>query len=429
VQIATEYANLAVERYRRLGDERGAARARAIIGRAYVDGRRFVEGREALTPALEVLQTDPDADTVTVLRQLALCEVMLAGPDRNELTERALVLGQALGVGPSLLAELFIDRAMSLTSADRLAEGIAALRYAAYVAEHADDGVSLGRAYATLADALMTSDPAAALEVARKGMEANRRVGARGRLGVATVNAGQALIWLGRWDEADALLSAAVRDEALAGNRDIMIGVAHLAALRGDVTAARQALPIETSDPQAEGYALTVEALIAAAVPRRPELVLEHAEAACEVARTMGVYTEIISWSWPLAARAATELGKAQRLEQVLGYLDRYPRGQIPSLLQAERQLAAARLALLGGPAEVDASFETAVAALRRVGSPYHLAHGLLDHAAFLLDVNADAAAQTLIDEARTIAERLGAQPILARIGALAGSPVHASPG
>jgi hypothetical protein len=69
--------------------------------------------------------------------------------------------------------------------------------------------------------------------------------------------------------------------------------------------------------------------------------------------------------------------------------------------------------------------FADAVAAARRTGSPYHLAHGLLDQAEYVLshDTNdgaaradgAAASAEPLIAEARQIAERLGAAPLAAR--------------
>jgi hypothetical protein len=52
-----------------------------------------------------------------------------------------------------------------------------------------------------------------------------------------------------------------------------------------------------------------------------------------------------------------------------------------------------------------------ALAGLRELGSPLHLAQGLLDRAERL----EPAAATPLIEEARGIAERLGARPVLRR--------------
>jgi hypothetical protein len=58
------------------------------------------------------------------------------------------------------------------------------------------------------------------------------------------------------------------------------------------------------------------------------------------------------------------------------------------------------------------------VPAIRRAAPalhPYHLAHGLLDHAAHLLRTGDDEAAAAAIGEARGIAQRLRCQPLLDR--------------
>jgi hypothetical protein len=61
------------------------------------------------------------------------------------------------------------------------------------------------------------------------------------------------------------------------------------------------------------------------------------------------------------------------------------------------------------------AAFTAAIASLRERGTPYHLAHGLLDHAQYLL-AHGDADAGALaIEEARDIGDRLRCQPLLDR--------------
>ena len=56
-----------------------------------------------------------------------------------------------------------------------------------------------------------------------------------------------------------------------------------------------------------------------------------------------------------------------------------------------------------------------AVAGLRQHSTPYHLAHGLLDHAQHLIRLSDDEAAAAAITEAVGIAQRLGCQPLLDR--------------
>jgi tetratricopeptide (TPR) repeat protein len=125
--------------------------------------------------------------------------------------------------------------------------------------------------------------------------------------------------------------------------------------------------------------------------------------------------------------------------------------GHLAPMLRAERDLARARLAAAaeaaaaaegvpaaaegvpaaaegvpaaaeGVPAAAEgvaagaaAAFAAAIASLRERGTPYHLAHGLLDHAGYLTRRgDADAAALAL-EEARDIGDRLGCQPLLDR--------------
>ena len=82
---------------------------------------------------------------------------------------------------------------------------------------------------------------------------------------------------------------------------------------------------------------------------------------------------------------------------------------------RAERDLARARLTTGDGGPDAGAAFTSAVAGLRQHSTPYHLAHGLLDHAEHLLRLGDDKAAESAIGEARDIAGRLGCQPLLDR--------------
>jgi hypothetical protein len=66
---------------------------------------------------------------------------------------------------------------------------------------------------------------------------------------------------------------------------------------------------------------------------------------------------------------------------------------------------------------------------LRELSTPYHLAHGLLDHAQHLISLPDHDAAAVALDEARTIAGRLRCQPLLDRAAdlAAAATPVPAT--
>jgi len=123
-------------------------------------------------------------------------------------------------------------------------------------------------------------------------------------------------------------------------------------------------------------------------------------------------------WGWSLAARTAHELDDAAVSRELLALLDSHQPGHLAAMLRAERDLARARLASQDDET-APAAFASAVASLRAHGSPYHLAHGLLDHARYQLSRgDADAAAQ-VIGEARAIGRRLRCQPLLDRADAV----------
>jgi hypothetical protein len=96
--------------------------------------------------------------------------------------------------------------------------------------------------------------------------------------------------------------------------------------------------------------------------------------------------------------------------------LDGYQPGQLAPMLRAERDLVRARLtAANGADLDTGAAFTAAITELRQHSTPYHLAHGLLDHAEHLLRTGDAETAATAITEAVSIAGRLGCQPLLDR--------------
>ena len=99
--------------------------------------------------------------------------------------------------------------------------------------------------------------------------------------------------------------------------------------------------------------------------------------------------------------------------------LDSYPPGHVPPMLRAERDLARARLAAADGDRDAGTAFAGAISSLRELSTPYHLAHGLLDHAEYLTRLG-DAAAALAIGEARAIGDRLRCRPLLDRAAGIA---------
>jgi tetratricopeptide (TPR) repeat protein len=427
---AVEHAGLARRCYLDARQARAAAGAQAIVGEALRRWGRYGEAREQLTAAVAVLRAEPDADSVRVLGQLAAVEVFAGAPDADRLTREVLALGQALGVGVGQLVDLLILRGTYLSGAGQRIEAVAYLREAARLAEQAGDSLRVGRALANLSDVLAVSDPAAAAEAARAAARHLRRTGERNALAGAITNLAQALLMAGDWDIAHQELTQAVDSDGLADIEFVACCRGWLAALRGDAAAAQAILATlanlrASDDPQDKATISVVEAFTAAA-RGQPQHALRHARGALTHAATVGISFEALRWAWPLAARAAHDLGDTAILGDLLGQLDDCPPGHLAPMLRAGRDLVRARLAVSHAEQDAAASFAAAIGSLRELSTPYHLAHGLLDHAEFLAHLGDSEAAARAVDEARSIGRRLRCQPLLDRAGDITPAPSRA---
>lgn len=420
-EVTLTHATAAREGYSKLGDSRGAARARSREGQALRRLGRHSEARTALVEALEVLRNEPDGDTVTALWQLADVEVSGGGhAEGRPLITEALDLAQALGLSAGELGTVFLRRGVGSGMAGRMAEAVADFGEAARLAEQAGDYGLLGLAQLNLADTLGRSDPQASADICRSAIAHTKRSGQREYLAYATANLVTALTELGDWVGA-----ATVLDEAL--NVDHMDHlVLHLvrgvlAGLRGDSEVAEaDRLAIaqfrQSDDIQSQMMGSLLDS-VAALSSGDTVGALTHALEVLQKAEGVDIGSEDVRWSWPIAARAARALGDRSAVETVLAKLDAHPVGHRPPILRAERQLVAALLeADAASPptaAQVDA-VAVAVDALRSVGNPYQLAHGLIDLAEVMTRVDG-MGTDELLDEARSIAERLGCRPLLER--------------
>jgi class 3 adenylate cyclase/predicted ATPase len=419
---AVAHADRARDYHLECGDTRAAARAQAIAGGALRRWDRLTEAREQLTAALAVLGVDPDLDTIPALYNLAALEVDIGSPSADKLSTEALALGQALGTDPTQLARMLNCRAGCLTDNQ---EALATYREAMRLAEQAGDFSLLGNLLFNMAELLMVTDPAAAAEAARAAADHSRRAGARHDLGYAITNLGQALVELGDWDGAENEYTYAADVDGLAGNEYLACYRGWLAALRGDFPTAETTLATlprtmrASQNPQNRASVSIVEAFTATA-RHQPHDALRHARAtlACAIP-PLSISSEWSRWAWPLATRTAHNLHDTATTRELLALVDTCQPGRLAPMLHAERTLVRARLAADKSDPATAELFATAIASLRDHGTPYHLAHGLLDHAEYLIaQLDGDAAA-TAIREACEIAERLRCQPLLNRAGTL----------
>ena len=416
---AVEQAGQAEKLYREGGDTRSAARAQVIAGQALRLWGRYAQAREQLTAAVAVLREYPDADTVRALGELARLEVFAGSPAADALSAEALALGQFLAVDEATLAGLFDTRGVCHSFAGRHPQAASYYREAARLAGQAGDTVELGRALLNLSDTVTGTDPAAGAEAAHAAAAQSRRAGARNHLAAAVGNLAQALLMTGDWDAAGAELAQAADADGLADIEPLACSRAWVAALRGEVPAAQAALAglgdlRASEDPQDQANIAVAEAFTAAALGQ-PAAALRHARAALSHAGALGISHEYLRWAWPLAARAAHDLADTHTTRELLGLLDGYQPGQLAAIQRAERDLARARLAAAAGDPAASPAFAAAISGLRELSTPYHLAHGLLDHAAYLSCLGDGQAAEAATGEAAGIASRLGCQPLLDR--------------
>ena len=451
---AIEYADRARGQYLRHGQDRAAARVQALVGQALSSWGRHAEAREQLTAAVDVLRASPDTDTVWAMNLLATLEVFGGSPDADRLSEESLTLGQALNVGPGQLSELLVTRGLYHNLAERRPQAVSYIRESVRLAAQGGDNFTVGRALLNLADALMPSDPAAAAEAARTAAGHLRRTGERQYLAAAIMNVAEALLQVGDWDATEAEFTQAADSDTLADIEHLSCERGWLSAMRGGTAIAEAMLTAlrsmrESEDPQDQALVGLVEAFTAAALCqpadalRRARAVLAHADA-------IGISAVPLRWAWPLAVRSAHGLGDTAAVRDLLALLDSYQPGFLAPMLRAERDLVHVRLLAGDGDGSAAAAYTTAVKSLRELSTPYHLAHGLLDHAEYLMaagtartaraagdagdagDARAagDAAfATSAIAEARDIAGRLRCQPLLDRADTLTPhDPVTATP-
>jgi class 3 adenylate cyclase/tetratricopeptide (TPR) repeat protein len=413
--MAVEYAGRAREYHLARGQARAAARAQASAGRALHLWGRLGEARDQLTAAVQVLRAEPDTDTVDALNRLALVEVFAGSPDADRLSTEALALGQAFGVGTGQLGGLLLTRGIYLRTDNRYAQAIAYHREAARLATQAGDNIALGRALLNLSDVLAAADPAAAAEAARTATGHLRRAGARDLLAIAVANLAQALLMLGDWDAAEAELTLHADGDGLA-DEFLACYRGWLAALRGDSATAQTmlaALPgMRASEDFRDKATVSLVEAFTAAARRQPRDALRLARGTLAHADAIGISDECLRWAWPLAARAAYELGDTAATGELLALLDACQPGHLAPMQRAERDLVRARLAAADGDPAGGAAFAAAIGGLRKLSTPYHLARGLLDHADYLTRLGDAETAAAALGEARDIADNLRCQPL-----------------
>ncbi len=424
----TDYSK-AIDHYQRAShlygaadNERAAARCISGIGDSLRNLGRFDDARKQLQQALMVLKSEPDADTVDALANLASLEIFAGNLEEgDELSSAALSEAQALGENNEVLIGLLTTRGLLHVFADRTVQAGMYYQEAARRGEFTDSLKSF-RARHNLSDVLMTSDPRAALLVARESVDYGRRVGQQTLHRLAISNLLQALLITGEWDEFDDVYNHATREEGLGDDIWVATMIALLRAFRGDRPGILALRPVvlsfgETDDPQELAMHAILSAVLADADGGIAES-LAHAENALTYTESVGLSSEVLRFGWPLGANAALALGDLPKVEALLKWLGQHRPGHIPALTRGDAQRVRGRLLAAKGEQAAEV-FAAATQALQRAGSPYHLAVGLLDQAEYGTAQGNDDTVRRLAQEAATIAQRLKATGLITRASQL----------
>ena len=424
---AAERFSQSADLYRRHSRLRDAARADTQVGAVLRRQGRHEEARQQLRAALEVLQAEPDGDTVTALAELAALEGFIGNTsDAFHLSATAFSQAEALGLSDTVFAELFVIRGIVLGMASQPVQAAANLREAVRRAEAAQDSAAVARAQLNLGDTLLSTDPHASVEAAHAAMFHARRIGYLDLVGFTAGNLIQALLMTGDWEAARQVQDSVASEDELGEYRPLAMSAAVLYAFSGDEVKLQVALTVlgqdETEDPQDRAMSATAFAAAAALAEDHSEA-FRHASRAVGHGTALGPRNDGVRWAWPIAADAALALGDEAQVNRLLDWLGGYPPGHIPQVLRTENLRIRARMLGVGNDPTAGAAFQAALAACRQLGSPYHLAVGLLDNAEYSAAVGDTQRAEQLADEAGAIAQILGAQPLVGRVQRLNTSP------
>jgi DNA-binding CsgD family transcriptional regulator/tetratricopeptide (TPR) repeat protein len=401
----------------RLLDRRG--RLAIALGRA--------SGLDDLREAARIAPTDPPGrERARALA--ALVEHLVHRPDEREawpVVEEALSVARQ--VGDPFAESMSMLATTCITGRDEAAldDNTALIAQARAIAERAKVYRPLLKAdlhESDMLEALGRHEQAA--EVARAGIARAAKYGLARTIGaILSVNLADPLISLGRWDEADTVIGAALDQNPPPAHRAYLNRLAaYIALSRGDLEAAVAGLAVADS--------LTARGPLGKAEELYPLCQLDS-ELRIAQGRPSEALTAVLAmladsdlpidprYSWPLLVIGAAASGvvhDAAALETLQVHAEKVP--VFGPVQRAERLSFLAEAARAEAAPEQDL-WADAVAAWESTGQPYALARTLLRAAeADAAAGDRDAAAQRLL-RAKELAATLGARPLSEQIDAL----------
>jgi tetratricopeptide (TPR) repeat protein len=407
---AEGYLRRAIELERATGDRVGVARATADLGAALLHGRHGDVALALLEGASnEFADLEGDPVGAALGGQLARAYFLTGNLRRAvEIADPALRTAEHLDLIP-IVADLLVTKGSALTGDGRSTEGLALLRVGQELAEKHGLAYTLLRAVSNRAAMESSRDPKAALEIARAGLVAARRLGRQDA--VVTENAAWAAVRVGEWAWGLHLVDEALAEDFESADRaELLTNLVHFHAYLGNPThdplAEVERLTAGATDPYRIANLEWAKALVAFAEGRLGEARERSRRAIVMLASPDNL---------PFPARAALWDRDAEAVRADLAELD--TSGVHGPALEADRTTIRAGIAALEGrTTDALALYREALRAWRDLGLAWDEALCAVDMV-IVLDP-AEPVVRAAAEAARETLGRLGAKPFLERLEA-----------
>jgi len=345
--------------------------------------------------------------------------------DAMARTELALEIAESLLL-PEVLSHGLNTKALILAARGRHAEAELLMRHALEVALAGELSGPALRAYRNLAGILSNRDRIReGLELALRGVELGRKIGDRGVDEALRGWVRGNMLLLGQWDEVFAEeRELDIEDEQiLAWHRFLLVGPlvwrGELEEAERRVEAIRPHVDIRELQQVANFRIAEAELLLASGRASEAHAVAEgvvemHAEL------VGGTSQGAVKQALAVALESALTIGNEEKVDELLGLVERIPPGQITPSVRALGARFAARRAVLRRDSETaSAGFLAAARIFREIETPFELALVLLEHAEWLAGDGQMDEVEGLAAEARELFDRLRAIPYLERLASL----------
>jgi tetratricopeptide (TPR) repeat protein len=418
----------AVAIFERRGEPEQAARSLAAVAEALFRTDRLEEAIDLMRRALAGLP-EGGPDRAAALSSLAsLLTFEGKHEEALEVADAALTIGEPLEQWQTVVAA-FQTVAMIRGKQGRKEESRALRERSLAIALEHDLSSDAMRAYNNLADSWLQLDRfEETISVAQRGVQLAQARGDRLWEPILTLMITTARVGLGQWDVLPQLAPDGFPAE-LANDELVRMGymyvLARVQAGRGDKTAVQRTLELAESLTGTKNVEWAATPLTARAIALRFLGRLDEAlQSAMPIATGPGeIANEDRREAYLEAGLAALELGNEQAVEELITFVAQLPPALRTPLLRSSAARFEGLLAARRGDGKTaDERLAIATREVREIQAPFNLAQVLLDHAELLMNSGREeeeAAAASMLSEARVIFERLGAKPWLERADAL----------